>query len=106
MDEMTRRIFACGLMFLLAFVIQSLPVVYSRSTLHKLLPLLMFWIPLECVVKLAWECGDPWEALTKYGLLLLPMIAGNVLGWVLGLRFRKIIDSERTAEPESDNEPM
>ena len=105
MDESVRRVVALVLMFLVPFVIQSLPLVYSRSTLYKVLPLVMFLVPLECIVEMAWDCGDPWEALTKYAVILLPMTAGNILGWVLGLHFRKIVDHEHTAgdtEPKDD----
>lgn len=105
MDEATRRMVALVLMFLVPFVLQSLPLVYSRSTLYKVLPLVMFLVPLECIVEMAWDCGDPWEALTKYAVILLPMTAGNVLGWVLGLHFRKIVDREHTVHTAEDTEP-
>ena len=104
MDEATRRILACSLMFLMTFVMQSLPLVYSRSTLYKVLPLVMFLVPLECIVEMAWDCGDPWEAMTKYAVILLPMIAGNLLGWIVGLRFRKILDNEQMTDTDPGKE--
>ena len=65
----------------------------------------MFWVPLQCIVDTAWETGNLWGAVTEYAVILLPMTAGNVLGWVLGLHFRKIVDHEHTAgdtEPKDD----
>ena len=95
MEDTTRQIIGAILMFLMAFTMQSLPLILSRGTLYKVLPMVMFLVPLQCIAETAYTSGRFPEAVMDYLVLLLPMIAGNALGWVLGLRFRKIIDAER-----------
>ena len=97
MDETLRQAIDMVLMLLMSFTMQSMPLVYSTSTLYKVLPMVMFLLPLQCIANTAWETGNLWEAVSEYAVILLPMILGNLLGWVTGLRFRKILDAERTA---------
>lgn len=105
MNETLRQMIALVLMLLVTFTMQSLPLVLCRSTLYKVIPMVMFWVPLQCIVDTAWETGDLWGAVMEYAVILLPMILGNILGWVIGLRFRKILDDERiSADADSDEE--
>ena len=101
MNETLRMAIALVLMLLTAFTMQSLPLVLCRSTLYKVIPMVMFWVPLQCIVDTAWETGNLWGAVTEYAVILLPMILGNILGWVIGLRLRKILDDEHAVR---DNE--
>lgn len=102
MNETLRTAIAVLLMLLTTFTMQSLPLVVCRSSLYKVLPMVMFWVPLQCIADTAWETGNLWDAVREYAVILLPMIAGNILGWVIGLRFRKILDAER-AERDTEN---
>lgn len=95
MMETIRPILGAVLMLLTAFTMQSLPLILCRGALYKVLPMVMFWVPLQCIADTAYASGQFWEAIMEYLWFLLPMIAGNTLGWVLGLRFRRIIDAER-----------
>lgn len=94
--EILRNIIALLLMLMTTFVIQSLAVVLCRSALYKVFPMVMFWVPLQCIVETVWLTGNLMEA-SPYFAVLLPMIAGDALGWVIGLRFRKILNAERAA---------
>ena len=97
MNETLRQAIASVLMLLMSFTMQSMPLVFSRSTLYKVLPMVMFLVPLQCISDMAWETGDLFGTAAEYAVILLPMIIGNILGWVIGFRFHKILDAERAA---------
>lgn len=97
MNETLRMVIGVGTLGLMMFTIQSLPLLWERHTFYKILPLVMFLIPLQCIAETAWRHRSLWEAVAEYAVIFLPMIIGNILGWIVGLCFRKILDAERAA---------
>lgn len=97
MNETLRQTIAFSALLLLMFVIQSLPLLRYRSALFKVLPMVMFLLPLELIAHTAWETGSLLNAVTNNLVILLPMIIGDIFGWAIGQWFRKILDAERAA---------
>lgn len=97
MNETLRTTIAATALLLLMFVIQSLPLLRYRSALFKVLPMVMFLLPLELIAYTAWKNGSLRNAVTDNLVILLPMVLGDIFGWTIGQWFRKILDAERAA---------
>lgn len=82
--------------FLVAFTFQSLTILlFKRSIFIKIIPLAMFIVPFSGI----WEVvSNSSELLTSTLIswldILIPLLLGNILGWIMGFHFRKIIDKE------------
>ena len=87
-----------ALVFLSAFVFQSLPILlYRKSFLMKILPLAaMLFVSVSCIAEAAAPGYiSPGMSFSHWQLIPLPMLLGDITGWILGYRFRHIIDTER-----------
>ena len=79
-----------------AFTFQSLVILlFKRSIFMKIVPLTMFIVPFSCI----WEevSNSPElfiPTLISWLDILIPLLIGDILGWIMGLHFRKIIDKE------------
>lgn len=101
MNEIYRYAVGMLAMFLVIFTAQSLPLILCRGVFYKILPAVMFYVPIRLITDMAWETGDLRGAAAEYCVILLPMVFGEILGWVAGLRFRKLLDDERgTGDPD------
>ncbi len=84
------------LVFLIAFTFQSLfTLLFKRSTFMKIAPLSMFVVTISGI----WEVVSHFPELFTQTLIswldiLIPLLLGNILGWIMGFHFRNIIDKE------------
>lgn len=84
------------LVFLVAFTFQSLTILlFKRSIFMRIVPLSMFIVPFSGI----WEVvSNSPELLTptliSWLYILIPLLIGDILGWIMGFHFRKIIDKE------------
>ena len=92
-------IFSALFIFLYAFTLQSLPILLFKDVVFmRLLPLVMLLMPFSGIFEAVNQSPVlfPDTPVSRLGLFI-PIFLGNILGWIAGLRFRKIIDREYTA---------
>lgn len=95
-----QNIFSITYAFLIALAFQSLFIIFSgRSTLIKILPLGMFIVPISDI----WEVVSHFPNLftqTVFSWLdiLIPLVIGDILGWIMGLYFKKLLKQVRSGE--------
>lgn len=93
------------LFFLLSFTAQSLSTMFRRrGLLMKLLPLVLFIAPLSCIADTA---RLPIVTLHESALMwmdfLIPVLLGNLIGCITGIRFRHMLDEDRKAAGEASS---
>lgn len=84
------------LVFLIAFTFQSLFILlFKRSTFMKIAPLAMFVVPISGIWEVVSNSPELFtQTLISWLDILIPLLLGNILGWVMGFHFRRIIDKE------------
>ena len=91
-----QNILIVSVVFLYAFTWQSLPLLLCRSNLMKVLPLAMFLVPLTSLMDVYVHSPGLFpETVISWLDLIIPMLIGDIAGWILGFQFRKIIDIEK-----------
>ena len=84
------------LVFLIAFTLQSLTVMLcKRSLLMKILPLALFIVPVSGIWEVVSQSPELFTStLISWLDILIPLLLGDILGWIMGFHFRKIIAKE------------
>ncbi len=95
-----QNIFTIFYAFLISFTFQSLFIIGSgHSTLLKILPLGMFIVPFSAI----WEVVSHFPELFTQTVfswldLLIPLVIGDILGWIMGLYFKKLLKQVQSGE--------
>ena len=101
-----QNIFSITYAFLIALAFQSLFILFSgRNTLIKILPLGMFIVPISGI----WEVVSHFPNLFTQTVLswldiLIPLVIGDILGWIMGLYFKKLLNATKTGEGNYEND--
>ena len=84
------------LVFLIAFTFQSLTILlFKRSVFIKLVPLAMLIVPFSSICETVIHSPDLFtQTLISWLDFLIPLLLGDILGWIMGFHFRRIIDKE------------
>jgi len=84
------------LVFLVTFTFQSLFILlFKRSILMKISPLAMFIVPISGIWEVISHSPELFApTLISWLDILIPLLLGNILGWIMGFHFRRIIDKE------------
>ncbi len=84
------------LTFLVPFTFQSLTILlFKRSILMKIAPLAMFIVPISGIWEVVSNSPELFtQTLISWLDILIPLLLGDILGWIMGFHFRKIVDKE------------
>lgn len=84
------------LAFLFGFTFQSFTILlFRRSIFMRIVPLTMFIVPFSGI----WEVVSHFpymfvQTLILWLDILIPLLLGDILGWIIGFRFKKVFDEE------------
>lgn len=84
------------LAFLIAFTFQSLTILlFKRSIFMRIVPLSMFIVPFSGIWEVVSHSPDLFtQTLISWLDILIPLLLGDILGWIMGFRFKKILEKE------------
>ena len=88
-----QNIFSITYAFLIALAFQSLFILFSG----------MFIVPISGI----WEVVSHFPNLFTQTVLswldiLIPLVIGDILGWIMGLYFKKLLKATKTQEQDDD----
>lgn len=91
-----QHIISIVLVFLIAFTFQSLTILlFKHSVFIKLVPLAMFIVSFSGIWEIVTHSPDLFtQTLISWLDLFIPLLIGDILGWIMGFHFRKIIEKE------------
>ena len=84
------------LAFLLGFTFQSFTILlFRRSIVMRIVPLTMFIVPLCEIWEVVSHFPDMFaQTLILWLDILIPLLLGDILGRIIGFRFKKVLDEE------------
>ena len=84
------------LVFLVTFTFQSLTILlFKRSIFMKFIPLAMFIVPFSAIWEVVSKSPELFTpTLISWLDILIPFLFGDILGWIMGFHFRRIIAKE------------
>ena len=87
---------ACILIYLLTFIVQSVPIVFFRRNCVLWLFALSFTLlPFSDMASEVLCNSVPLrDALLNQLVVLLPITVGDIFGWIAGFHIRKLLDNE------------
>ena len=100
-----QTIISVTLAFLIAFAFQSLFILFSRrSALIKFFPLVMFIVPISGIYETAIRHPELFtQTVLSWLDIIIPLVIGEVLGWIMGLYFKKLLKPKQRSERDYEN---